>query len=371
MNPFTREYHYYDVEIGGYAREYYVGEEALQLSGVLKLAYPVENGIIEDFSAIEKIWHYMFYTEMRIDPTEHPVAMLYKDMTPRRDLEKIAEILFETFSVPALCLASDSNAAMAATGKKTGLVALLGDTYTSIVPCIDGLPLSREIKSLECSLHKVYQYVRRLLANNKKIPLGEYWRYEYTVDLVNKLGSVFGQGGSTTPRRATYVLPDGENIAVDGERDECFDVYFRSDPDNFGFEGLPIQQAMIQCIDDVIAGLEDEASRKKFIAALDSIPVVGSAARFPGWQERLNREFRAALSGTSRGKEKGIASALPDLSTVKFTVPERPDIALWRGLACIARASSGDPRGWIQRREYLDNGPQVIHRLSLHEFIGK
>jgi actin-related protein len=63
MNPNTREYHYYDVQIGGYTREYFVGEETMQLSGVLKLVYPVEHGIIEDWTAMEKVWHHMFYVE--------------------------------------------------------------------------------------------------------------------------------------------------------------------------------------------------------------------------------------------------------------------------------------------------------------------
>ena len=31
-----------------YTREYYIGEEALQLRGVLRLNYPIGHGIVED-----------------------------------------------------------------------------------------------------------------------------------------------------------------------------------------------------------------------------------------------------------------------------------------------------------------------------------
>ncbi|MBN2151967.1 MAG: hypothetical protein JW839_11000 [Candidatus Lokiarchaeota archaeon] len=371
MNPFTREYNYYDVEIGGYVREYYVGEEAEQLRGVLKLTYPVEHGIIEDWTAMEKVWHYLFYTDMRIDPSEHPVAMLYKDMTPRPHREKIAEILFETFNVPALCLASDSASAMASVGKNTGIVVALNDSYTSVVPYIDGFALGHGIKNLEYDLHKVQEYLRRLLKANEKIPRDTFWRREYTVDIIDKLGSVFGQGGGRPTRTPTYVLPDGDPVPVDGECDECFDLYFRSDPAAFGFDCPPIQDAVVQCIEDVVAGLDGEADREGFLASLATIPAVGTAARFPGWQERLNKEFHAALPGAWRGGGKSGGPGLPDLSAVRFVVPERPELAAWRGLARIARASAGDPRGWIQRREYLENGPAIVHRLRPEEFIGK
>jgi actin-related protein len=158
---------------------------------------------------------------------------------------------------------------------------------------------------------------------------------------------------------------------MEGECDKCFDIYFRSDPAAFGFECPPIQQAIVQCIEDVVAGLDDEADRKAFLASLDAIPVVGPAARFPGWQERLTREFHAALPGAWRGDGKGGIPNLPDLSAVRFFVPERPEQAMWRGLTRIARASVGDPRGWVQLQEYKDNGPVTVHRLRPEEFIGK
>ncbi len=371
MNPNTREYHYYDVQIGGYVREYYVGEEAMQLAGVLKLTYPVEHGIIEDWTAMEKIWHYMFYTDMRIDPLEHPVAMLYKDLTPRSHREKMAEIMFETFNVPSLCLASDSNAAMASVGKRTGIVVILEDRYTSVVPYIDGSLLTCGLKSLDYSLSDVHSYLRRLLVANEKIPKDFSWRLTFPEDIVDKLGSVFGEGGSRPARKETFVLRNGENVTVDSECDKCFDLYFRSDSAAFRFESPPIQQAIAQCIDDVVVGLDDEANRKAFLASLDTIHVVGPAARFPGWQERLTLEFHAALLQEKRSNGKGKISLLPDLSAVRFLVPERPEQVIWQGLARIAQASAGDPRAWIQLQEYKDNGPVLVHRLKPEEFIGK
>ncbi len=45
-------------DVDHYTRDYYIGEEAINLRGVLRLVYPIAHGIVEDWDAIEKIWSY-------------------------------------------------------------------------------------------------------------------------------------------------------------------------------------------------------------------------------------------------------------------------------------------------------------------------
>jgi len=71
-------------DVEHYSREYYIGEEALSMKGVLKLNYPVEHGIIEDWIAMEKIWHYTFFTDLRVDPSEHPILLTEAPLNPRK-----------------------------------------------------------------------------------------------------------------------------------------------------------------------------------------------------------------------------------------------------------------------------------------------
>ncbi|MHA2369189.1 MAG: hypothetical protein ACXADX_10235, partial [Candidatus Hodarchaeales archaeon] len=52
-------------DVDHYVREYYVGEEAMNLRGVLKLIYPIEHGVVSDWDAMEKIWHYTFHNDLR------------------------------------------------------------------------------------------------------------------------------------------------------------------------------------------------------------------------------------------------------------------------------------------------------------------
>ena len=55
----------------GMNKEAYVGEEAQAKKGVLKLDYPIEHGIVNNWDDMKKIWHHCFYNELRVAPNEH------------------------------------------------------------------------------------------------------------------------------------------------------------------------------------------------------------------------------------------------------------------------------------------------------------
>ena len=59
----------------GMNKEAYVGEEAQAKKGVLKLTYPIEHGIVNNWDDMKKIWHHCFYNELRVAPNEHPTLL--------------------------------------------------------------------------------------------------------------------------------------------------------------------------------------------------------------------------------------------------------------------------------------------------------
>lgn len=68
---------------------------------MLNLSYPIDHGIITKWEDMEKIWHHTYYNELRVSPDDHPVMMTEAPLNPRQNREKMMEIMFEKFNVPA------------------------------------------------------------------------------------------------------------------------------------------------------------------------------------------------------------------------------------------------------------------------------
>ena len=73
--------------------------------GVLLLKYPIERGVVNNWDDVEKIWHHTFFNELRVVPDEHPVLVTEAPLNPKMNREKMCEIFFETFNVPAFYVA--------------------------------------------------------------------------------------------------------------------------------------------------------------------------------------------------------------------------------------------------------------------------
>ncbi len=53
----------------------FVGNQVQQRKGVLDVHAPIAKGIIQDWENIEKIWHYVFYEELKVVPEDHPCLL--------------------------------------------------------------------------------------------------------------------------------------------------------------------------------------------------------------------------------------------------------------------------------------------------------
>eukprot|EP01084_Bolivina_argentea_P218317 370498_1 len=104
------------------SQKYLIGTEAANVSNRYKY-YPIQQGIIRNWSDMEAIWHHTFYNELRTDPCEHAVFMTERALNPKENREKTIEILFETFNVPA-CYLANKNDMIAFASYRNGAVTI-------------------------------------------------------------------------------------------------------------------------------------------------------------------------------------------------------------------------------------------------------
>lgn len=108
------------IMLGMTYKDYYVGEEAQHRRGILSLRYPIEHGVVLDWEDMEHIWHHVFQHELRVSPEQHPCLITEAPLNPKTNRERMAQILFEKFRVPALYVAIQAILSLYSSGRTTG-----------------------------------------------------------------------------------------------------------------------------------------------------------------------------------------------------------------------------------------------------------
>merc|ERR1719456_1355539 len=153
----------YGTMVGSEVKEHYIGKEAIDKRGVLTLSYPVANGIVNDWDDMTKIWEHTYYNELRCEPTERPVHLTEAPKNPTKNREKMVEIFFDTFQVPAFYVSVQAVLSLYASGRTTGCVYDSGDGVSHTVPIYEGYALPHAIKRLDLAGRDLTEWMMKCL----------------------------------------------------------------------------------------------------------------------------------------------------------------------------------------------------------------
>ena len=329
-------------DVKDYSREWYIGEEAMELKGIMNLQYPIEHGVVEDWPAMERIWHYTFYTDLRIDPSEFPVLLTEAPLNPRLNREKMTEIMFETFNVPAMYIATQAVLSLYASGRTTGCVIDIGDGVSHVVPIFEGFALTHAIQRINLAGRDVTNYLRRLLRQSG-YTFDTSGEKEIVRDIKEKLCYVaidpekeMMLSKRVSGMQKNYMLPDGETINIGIERFLAPESLFN--PSVLGKELDPLDDIIVQTITDCEVDL-----RRDFYS---NIVLSGGSTMFPGFKQRLTREIKEQI---------------PDSVDVRIISPPERMYSVWIGGSILGSLKSMS-KMWVTRRDFKEMGPEVIHR---------
>nr|CAH8853766.1 unnamed protein product [Trichobilharzia regenti] len=136
----------------------------------------LKDGLIDDWDAFEDVMSYMLHYLTPEEASHHPILFSEPSWNTKSKREKIAEILFEKFKVPAFYIAKNAALTCFANGRHTGLVLDCGAIHTSAVPVYDGLVLTQEVVRSPLAGDFVVQQAQRLLLDELKMEIVPYYR---------------------------------------------------------------------------------------------------------------------------------------------------------------------------------------------------
>lgn len=202
----------------------FIGPMAQDLRGLLKINYPLEHGIVTDWDDMERIWQYVYQEGLKTLSEDHPVLLTEPPLNPRSNRENAAQILFETFNVPALYNSVQAVLSLYASGRTTGIVLDVGDGVAHAVPVYDGFAIPNSIRRIDVAGRDVTEYLQTQLRKagyifhtsaEKEIVREIKEKRSYIALDPNKEEKEWsGTSSKASSKEVDYVLPDGKTIKV-------------------------------------------------------------------------------------------------------------------------------------------------------------
>ncbi|XP_063001409.1 uncharacterized protein LOC134411503 isoform X2 [Elgaria multicarinata webbii] len=325
------------IMFGPVQRECYVGKEAQAKRGILSFKYPVEHGIVTSWDDMEKIWRYVFRRGLKMRPRERPVLLTEAPLNPASNREKMTEVMFEHFQVPAMFVGLQALMALYASARTTGLVLDSGDGVTLTVPIYKSHCLLHAISRINFAGRDITKYLATLLLESGHSFLSSAEK-EIVKNIKENLCYVTLDPDHQKDKGLVhqYILPDGNALRIDDQLFRAPESLFS--PTDAGVTAPGIHQMILNSISKCDDSIHQNIWRNVIMA--------GGSTLFPGLSERLLKELQALAP-----------SGMP----AKVEAPGDRMHSVWIGASVLTSLASFRDM-WVTRQEYKEVGSTVLQK---------
>ncbi|KAG0302684.1 Actin-2, partial [Dissophora globulifera] len=304
---------------GAVEGDVFIGKKAQELRGLLRVKYPIEHGIVQDWDDMEKIWQHIYTDELKTMSEEHPVLLTEAPLNPMRNREMAAQIFFETFNVPALFTSIQAVLSLYSSGRTTGVVLDSGDGVTHSVPVYEGFAIPHAIQRVDIAGRDVTEHLQLLL---RKAGYHFHTTAEKEVVRIIKEKTCYlplypakEEKDAAEKKDEPFMLPDGNTIKLGTERFRAPEILFN--PELIGQEYAGIHQVVVDSI-----SRSDMDLRKSLYT---NIVLSGGSTLCKGFGDRLLQEVKKL--------------AVKEIK-IKISAPPERKYSTWIGGSILASLST-------------------------------
>jgi actin-like protein 6A len=346
----------------------------------MEIGNPLREGLIHDFEPIAPLISYALVDVMRCSAAEHPVLVTEPAWNTPANRERMAEIMFEEFQVPAFYIANTGVLNAFAAGKGSALVIDVGQTMASITPVVDGFVLRKGLVSsaLPQLVHAnakhiltshtptrrgIDLYPHQLVASKTPVEPGalprftlredrvsgttESWKKWYEANEVDEwiqsVASVLDQGwndqvAASRPARQ-YEFPTGYNTYFGPERFAVGEQFF-SHSRELAATNPNLPKSIPQLISESLRACDPDLRQ----VLMGNVVLTGGGSLFAGFGERLSNEL---------GR---------NFPHVKIHAPGNPTerrYGGWLGGSILASLGTFHQL-WISKEEWQEHGKAIV-----------